>query len=567
MPDPQPQTSQLDLNSVINDKRFKNLPVTERHKFLTRNFPSYANLPPEEQHKFFVKNATSHGEGATAAEEEVLRQAGRTATGIAGSVPLMPLMPFSSFNDLRDIGQGKFPTSVTNIPEIFKGPFRDLMGEAQPGQSVYDAPQGSDRLAFALDRIIGGDPDTAQRRLQQGNRGASDAALFTGPLLTLGLAKFFGAMIPKSEPIVPTRRTVSSLQSMTGHEGITGTGPIDAAQRTAAIQDLYRQALQEAGETDKTLRQRLPGGERVGTQSDIVGSVGRGNDLILKTVRDAVDISQRPLDAVIDTYGKQPTGGLSQQIASDLRQQARDLGKVDPRMGRAINGLADKVAAAKTFGELNDIKVHANKLVNDVYSAIPGKAVQASAETAYSYKLAADAIRSQMYPVLEKMSGGRMNLSALGQREADAITMRDAIHHTYYSQVAPQLASREASSFLGYVFGGEGPSHSLYSRHIIARGAEKAHLIPGPGGQLNTRFRKATEVGEGGQPERVNRLPPPLGSSTPQLEVVPGKRGSRPTSARRAKGTAAAIGVTQSPRLNPPPRSDEDRDERDEDQD
>lgn len=510
-------TAKLDLASTLKDSRFQSLPPTERHRFLTRNFPNYAQLPPDQQREFFMRNAMKHTSLGAAASQEiegVFSGAGRLAGAmLTHDITGRPTSPAAADFPLPD------PLAIP------RGAAEQLT--YRPPSVMQERPGIVSRTAGMLDFLVGGNPDAARAASERGDTGAEVAHALTVPVLTAGLGEVFRSMIPARQAIAPTRQEISSLRAMTGTRGITGTGPVDAVERTAGVQNLYKQALMERGVTDASLRDMFPTGERMGTQADIVGRVTRGNDLVLRTARDAVDIAERPLNAALKQYGKVPTGSLNLRIAYELRRQAGDL--VDERIAKALDALADKVEGAKTMGDLNDLKVHANKLVNDVYSAVPGKAIAASAETAYAYKLAADAIRADMYPVLESMSGGKLDLGKMGQREADAIAMRDALHQTYYSQVSPQTASREASGFLGYVFGGEGPSHSLYSRHILARAAEKAHVIPGPGGKFNVQFRRGMESGEGAVPERVTvtpkqqlRLPPPPGGSPQPTFTIPG---------------------------------------------
>lgn len=510
-------TAKLDLASTLKDSRFQGLPPTERHRFLTRNFPDYAQLPPDQQREFFMRNAVKHTSLGAAASQEIegiFSGAGRlTGAMLTHDITGRPTSPAAADFPLPD------PLAIP------RGAAEQLT--YRPPSVMQERPGIVSRTAGMLDFLVGGNPDAARAASERGDTGAEVAHALTVPVLTAGLGEVFRAMIPARQAISPTRQEISSLRAMTGTRGITGTGPVDAVERTAGVQNLYKQALMERGVTDASLRDMFPTGERMGTQADIVGRVTRGNDLVLRTARDAVDIAERPLNAALKQYGKVPTGSLNLRIAYELRRQAGDL--VDERIAKALDALADKVEGAKTMGDLNDLKVHANKLVNDVYSAVPGKAIAASAETAYAYKLAADAIRADMYPVLESMSGGKLDLGKMGQREADAIAMRDALHQTYYSQVSPQTASREASGFLGYVFGGEGPSHSLYSRHILARAAEKAHVIPGPGGKFNVQFRRGMESGEGAVPERVTttpkqqlRLPPPPGGSPQPTFTIPG---------------------------------------------
>src|SRR5512146_408272 len=91
-----PAVRGLDLKTTLADPRFMSLPPTERHRFLTRNFPDYAQLPREEQRKFFIANALKHTSLAGSVGEEVenlFKGAGRTMLGAMTHAPIIsPVM-------------------------------------------------------------------------------------------------------------------------------------------------------------------------------------------------------------------------------------------------------------------------------------------------------------------------------------------------------------------------------------------------------------------------------------------------------------------------------------------
>lgn len=121
-----------------------------------------------------------------------------------------------------------------------------------------------------------------------------------------------------------------------------------------------------------------------------------------------------------------------------------------------------------------------------------------------------------MYPKLQELAGPKsgIDLTELGRREADAIAMRDGMHRTYYQQVAPEQASKEALTFFEYAMG-EGPDHSFYTRHFLRRQMEKANLLPGPAGMFNIITKRGLgELGEGGGVESV------AASGKPQLSLA-----------------------------------------------
>jgi hypothetical protein len=432
-------------------------------------------------------------------------------------------------------------TAVHLGKEIVAQPLRELAGQPQPGEDTATAAKlyPSDARGFnraglpirafnMIDSLVGGNPAAARAAAAKGDTSEALAHLITTPLITLGLG---GLLKTARKDVAATRQEVSALQDISGG-AITGSGPKDAAGRVAEIQRVVKQVLAKRGITDDQLKKLFPSREKA-AQSDLVGDVGRGNQLILDVARDAVGFVHQPIDAVMTRFGKQSSGPVSARIAKSLSDQADEIGKVNEPLASSIRELGKKVASAKTFEELNDIKSHANKMLGDVYSAVPGRAIDATAERAYAYKLAADNIRREMYPALQRQSGSSLDLAKLGQREADAIAMRDGIFQHYYRDVAPEQSGKEAASFMEYTLAGQGaPGHSFYSRHVISRGLEKTGVVPTAGAQFNREFRRGTgPVGKGMQPERV--VTTPGTPSAPSVALGPG--------APRLMGTTRSI--------------------------
>lgn len=423
-------------------------------------------------------------------------------------------------------------TGVKFGKEIVAQPLRELAGEPQPGEdrAAYEKQYPADSSGFhrpgivartgnMLDSLIGGNPSAARESFRSGDTSGAFAHMLTVPLLTLGTGALLGAA---KKDVAATRREGAAMQTISGG-AITGKGPADAAARIAEQQSVVKQVLQKRGITDDTLKKMFPSRESA-PQSDLVGDVARGNQLILDVARDAVGFTHAPIDAVMSRYGKQPAGAVPSRIAKSLTAQATEIGKVNPALADSITELSKKVASARTFEELNDIKSHANKMLDSVYSPVPGRAIDATAERAYAYKLAADGIRQEMYPELQKLSGSSLDLQKLGRREGDAIALRDGIYKHYLTDVAPAQAGKEASSFLEYTLAGQGaPGHSYYSKHILARGLEKSGIVPSAGAELNKKFRRATgPIGSGMTPEKVNVYPRSGPPAAPQPTVTLG---------------------------------------------
>ena len=416
----------------------------------------------------------------------------------------------------------------------------ELKGEPQPGRSVLSAPGMSipQRLAGATDAAIGGDPGAARMAKLEGNTGKAEADLFTMPLLGIMFGQVAGKKLPglrdTVEEIQPERRQIASIQRLMGRDAIHA-GPVETAQRIAGVQDLWKQAAREMGLKDSDVNpsfMRRVGREvagkftgRASGQRDFVGEIRRDSQRALDISAKAADIADRPLAKLIDTYGKESAGDLGEQIGQSLDEAASKT--VDDGLRKSLREMAQKVRGAKTLADLNEIKSHANKEAAGLYSNVPGKEIANSASTTYAYRLGADEIRARMYPRLQQLagSGSGIDLSELGRRESDAIATRDGMYRTYYSQIAPEQASKEALKFGEYVFG-EGPDHSLYTRHFLRRGAEAAGILPGPAVTFNRMAgRGLGPLGVGGGVESVTASGRPQlllgGSTAPTRFTIP----------------------------------------------
>lgn len=385
--------------------------------------------------------------------------------------------------------------------ETIKAPLRELAGRPQPGQSVLTAPQSaSQRFTGAVSIATGGDPVAGRAALLEHKPGEAAIDFWAVPFATLGIGRLLESG-GEVRPTPTTKEQVSAMQLLMGKERI-GASPVETAQRTAQLQTVMQQAAQELGQSDVTLKKSLPGSHIFEPKTDYVGRITRGNQLALDISKRTVDITQRPFDALITTYGRE---ALPQQVRSsvlsDLDSQIAS--SVDDGVRSALRGLKQKVEQAHTISDLYEIKKHANKEADALYSSVPGKGINASAQSAYAYKLTADAIREHLYPELGRMSHTKLDLAELGKREADAISLRDGMHDLWSRQVLPGEAEREAARFGEYVFG-QGHDHSLYSRQILRRAAEKTGILGSVGETFNYRTRQALgDIGTGMKPERV----------------------------------------------------------------
>jgi hypothetical protein len=399
------------------------------------------------------------------------------------------------------------------VYEAGAGPARELAGRPQPGRSALSKPESvfgitpPGRIAGAIDLLAGGDPGAARMNWLANRGDEAVADLFAVPIAGLLIERglhFVPGMKPVSEAVGSTRKSQAAMMSLMGNE-LLHVGPEEMTSRLAALGDIWKQAARESGITDANIHEVMPSRALFTGNKEYLDAVTRGNQTALNIARKAVDIAGKPLDTLIETYGKRPAGNLGSRIAAALERDAADT--VDEGVAGALRKLADKARNARTIEDLNEIKKHANKEADKLYSAgTTGKAVNASAQTVYAYKLAAEAIRDELYPRLRDLSGNstQFDIIAFGKREADAIALRDGME-TAYRDMQLEQANKEVLSFGQYLFG-EGREHSLYSRHVARRAAEKLSVVPGPTGMFNFFAKKATgELGEKAIGERVQR--------------------------------------------------------------
>lgn len=531
-----PAPASLSPSDVMSDPEFLSHDGDTQRAILTRIDPEYAKLDRIAQNSVIAKLQQRGGRpsGRSPASVPGTGFASAAASDLGGLVSAPVTLG-------TELAKSPVKTAVHMGKEFVAQPLRELAGVPQPGEdtAAYNKlypdvdthgvhhPALIDELTNAAASTLGGNPQAAREAKSRGDESGAFAHMVTVPLTTFGLGHVLSGI---KKEVSPTRREGAAMQTISGG-AVTGKGPEDAAARIAEQQAVVKQVLQKRGITDADLKRLFPSREGA-KQSDLVGDVARGNQLILDVARDAVGFVHAPIDAVMSRYGKQPAGAVPSRIAKSLAAQAVEIGKVNPALADSITELSKKVSAARTFEELNDIKSHANKMLDSVYSPVPGKAIDATAERAYAYKLAADGIRQEMYPELQKLSGSSLDLAKLGRREGDAIALRDGIYKHYLSDVAPAQAGKDAASFLEYTLAGQGaPGHSYYSKHILARGLEKSGVVPSAGSELNSKFRRAAgPIGSGMTPEKVNvharSGPPPAPANTVTLgNGAPGMSG------------------------------------------
>jgi len=234
---------------------------------------------------------------------------------------------------------------------------------------------------------------------------------------------------------------------------------------------------------------------KLGT-TDVMGKVKRGGKAALDVVDKAVEIAQRPIDATIKLYETQRVPQVQQSIIAKLMAEADNFTGIDDAYANALRTTAENVAQkGNTVGELNALKVHANKEIGNLIRGTQSQQIQASAQSSYAYHTLADAIRHNLYPEVERMGG--VKLSEYGTREAAAIMERDGVSSTYYSKVLPEHATEAVRGYFDKLLHG-----SLYKSHVARRALG---LETTPMAEFNHRFMQGLgDMGKGFVPETIS---------------------------------------------------------------
>jgi hypothetical protein len=508
----------LDVGDIGRDPEFRTYDLPTQRAILSRVDSEFRGMPTEVQDNIIQRLMVGAptGAGPTAPPEapgfwpHLMSQYRAFGQGLLELDKRLP-GPLSSKG---------FTADVSNIADVLHSlvsgmttvPGRALAGQAEEGKSVLSAPQGINRVSSALSSLLGGDPGKSIMSSRAGDYGGAWADKWGIPF-SAGILGLVSELVPKKTGPIPTERgQFRMMQKIMGKDWLPAK-PAEHAARATEFQTTLKQAAEEVVKGgDPGLKKSLPGASVFGgePQVNVMDAVSRGNQTALDIAERAVDITNRPIEKVMETYGNHRVApSVKSAVINELKKQAA--ATADDGVRAALENRIQKVQAAETYNDLNRLKEHANKEARALYGGNKGEAINASAQTVYAYKLTADAIRESMYPELQRLTkpGSGINLIELGKREADAITFRDGMQDIYAKEIIPDQANFETQNFLSYVFGGsrEG-GHSLYSRQIIRRGAEKAGVFPPPAGEFNLAARKAIgAVGEGATPETVTRTP------------------------------------------------------------
>lgn len=311
---------------------------------------------------------------------------------------------------------------------------------------------------------------------------------------------------------------------------------------------LWQQAAAELGTTlDQSLEGAFPkhgfteaGKRAVRTAGEEV--VG-GPTSPVGIANHAVEIAQRPFNDVLGAHGQASTnrpvfGGVrvpqvKQGILSTLESAAKVEDGVNDALAKAIRSLSERVQSnGDTFNALNELKVLANKKSSAIFDKNVSGQINATAETAYAWKVLGDSIRSEMYPELSRLSG--TDLRQAGMREAVAMDARDGVMKKYYNEVEPAQQARMKLTYLEYLRQG-----SLFKTNLINRA-----LGMTPAGEFNLTTRRA--IGQ------VPPTPTMPGAQGPSVPIYPARNPGLPETIAGTQHDLLPNDVN-APLLAPPP--------------
>ena len=259
---------------------------------------------------------------------------------------------------------------------------------------------------------------------------------------------------------------------------------------------IWKQAAAELGKTAEQFPARTGRGE-AGKRA-----VRTGGEHAIQIADHAVEIADRPFQDVLRNYGKSTIERPG--VPEHLTVKGRILGELDtaiaenannPALARAIKELRGRVEKAKTFNDLQSLKVLANKKGSALFDKSLGQQINASADAAYSWKVLGDTIRAEMYPELSNLSG--IDLSKAGRLEGIVMDARDGLRKHFYTDVLNPHNKRMQQNYWQYVRdGGSLARRSLVKRMFLVE--------PTPAGMFNQRFQQVM----GGEFPAPTGMPP-----------------------------------------------------------
>lgn len=324
---------------------------------------------------------------------------------------------------------------------------------------------------------------------------------------------------------VPSRTQINNLAT------ISRSPAIDVVE----VQPLLKEWFQQAGVDPNRISIKERGGSM-----DLVGDLQRGlqefeynalakrlgkdprrmGPLPIEAATGAVDLADRPFKLAMDRYGDTPTMDIAKNIEGQLRKAAADT--IDDGLRRAYTSLADKVRAeGSTMRGLNNVKVWANKEGASLFNMSPGGQINATAKPISAYADVGSMIRREMYPRLEQMSKGQLDLANAGRIEGQAIKFRDNVYKVWQDVAAEHATqANNAQTLTGRAKNVMGSINPLtQNRKTMALGATKALMGRTVLQDFNRLFKEGVGGVEGWSPK--DPLPVHLLSEVSNQRLLP----------------------------------------------
>jgi hypothetical protein len=440
------------------------------------------------------------------AVDEAKSNAKETVTGVRDTV-----------RDWWQPDNGFFPKVGQALAGGARAIWNVATGPAQIEQAALDKTLEGHPADAAIN-LIGGNADKANKAEQEGRAGAVLWDRMLQPLALGELAETGAAGLGKLGKLARGERFANSNFAKViapGFKGDTAVSPYDAA---VELRPLYQKEAADMGMKDESLLNRMfgedmPTRSTPGGKSPVPEPV-EGMKKGIELANRVVDRTHAPIDAIMQKAGTDPISPKVQQdIVDALKEEQKKASRMGAKHAGAYQQLIDRVEGAKTFGEVNQIKQDANKMIEGVLQGGPSANAALSVEPIIAWKTAGDIIRQNMYPELQRYvapqgSPGYFSIADAGRREALAMDARDGIYRN--RKIAEEAGlSENAKKYLEQVAEG-----SMYKTHVLRRALK---ILPTPAGEFNKTFRRGLgTIGEGAKPESVTvnkqqlKLPAPV---------------------------------------------------------
>jgi hypothetical protein len=195
-----------------------------------------------------------------------------------------------------------------------------------------------------------------------------------------------------------------------------------------------------------------------------------------------------PIKGVLAAFDKVAVPDTVAKVAQRL--EARAAAVPDAAQAAVLTKMAEKVRAANTVGDLNRLKIYANKEAAKLFDkTLPGKVAESQATSVWGYRNMADDIRVELYPELERR--GVSGLAARGRLEAQALDARDGVYASW-AEAARENAPAALQSWF-QKFAGHFAGSSVLASPTRAAIQSAAKTMRGelPLGTFNRLFRDA----------------------------------------------------------------------------